>query len=58
METATQAFQVALQSLKYAAEELLRCKEKNGSAVAISDVMEPIDLMGELLTYSQTNLQG
>jgi hypothetical protein len=47
-----------LQSLKYAAEELLRCKEKNGSAVVTSDVMEPIDLMGELLTYSQTNLQG
>jgi hypothetical protein len=55
---ATEAFKVAYRLLQFTTEALIACKEKNGSVVATSDVMEPIDLMGELLTYSQTNLQG
>jgi len=55
---AAEAFKVAYRLLQFTTEALIACKEKNGLAVATSDVMEPIDLMGELLTYSQTNLQG
>ena len=58
MEQATAAFKVALDSLKFATEDLLRCKANSGSIVTTSDAMAPIELMNELLTYSQTNLQG
>ena len=56
--TATEAFKVAYRLLQFTTEALIACKQKNGAAIETSDAIAPIELMGELLTYSQTNLQG
>ena len=52
------AAKVAIDSVKFAVEQLYRCENKIGLTAESSEVIAPIELTDELLTYSQTNLQG